>query len=88
MRLVSFGPAGEERPGVVSGDEIIDLRSVSRDFPETVRDILARDLLGEVRSLLSQPDSLRAESRHSLGSVRLGPLPREHMLEVLHRFAF
>ncbi len=73
MRLVSFGPAGEERPGVVSGDEIIDLCAVSRDFPETVRDILARDLVGEVRSLLLQPDSIRAASRHSLGSVRLGP---------------
>lgn len=73
MRLVSFGPAGEERPGVVAGAEIIDLRAASRDFPETVRDILARDLLGEVRSLLAHPDSIRAAARHPLDSVRLGP---------------
>ena len=73
MRLVSFGPAGDERPGVIAGDEIIDLRAASRDFPETVRDILARDLLGEVRSLVSNAASVRPAARHRLGSVRLGP---------------
>ena len=73
MRLVSFGAPGEERPGVIAGDEIIDLQAASRDFPDTVRDILARDLVGEVRSLLARTGSVRPAARHRLGSVRLGP---------------
>lgn len=73
MRLVSFGPPGEERPGVIAGDEIIDLRAVSREFPETVRDILARDLLGEIRALLARADSISPSVRHRVGTVRLGP---------------
>lgn len=73
MRLVSFGPPGEERAGVIAGDEIIDLRAASRDFPETVRDLLARDLLGEVNSLLARAGSIGAAARHRLGTVRLGP---------------
>jgi acylpyruvate hydrolase len=68
MKLVSFGPAGEERPGVVIDDEVVDLRAISSDFPETVRDILARDLLGEVKRALSG-----ALPRHRLSAVRLGP---------------
>jgi len=73
MRLVSFGPAGEERSGAIVDQSIIDLRAVSRDFPETVRDILARDLLDEVRSLLAHPGKIPAGARHAMGSVRLGP---------------
>jgi 2-keto-4-pentenoate hydratase/2-oxohepta-3-ene-1,7-dioic acid hydratase in catechol pathway len=73
MRLVSFGPPGEERPGVIAGNDIIDLRAVSRDFPETVRDILARDLLGDVRALMARADTVGSSMRHRLGTVRLGP---------------
>jgi acylpyruvate hydrolase len=71
MKLVSFGPAGEERPGVVIDDEVVDLRAISSDFPETVRDILAQDLLGEVSRVVSNTG--RAIARHSLAAVRLGP---------------
>ena len=73
MKLASFGPSGEERPGAVTGDEIVDLRAVSGDFPETVRDILTQDLLGEVKALLARPDAIPRAARHRLKSVRLGP---------------
>jgi 2-keto-4-pentenoate hydratase/2-oxohepta-3-ene-1,7-dioic acid hydratase in catechol pathway len=73
MKLVSFGPAGEERPGVIDGDAIIDLNGVSRDFPDTVREILARDLTGEIKSLLQRPEAIPAVARRRVGTVRLGP---------------
>jgi acylpyruvate hydrolase len=73
MKLVSFGHTGEERPGVVAGDDIVDLRAVSSSFPDTVREILARDLLGEVRGVLARADSLPRAARHPRASVRLGP---------------
>jgi 2-keto-4-pentenoate hydratase/2-oxohepta-3-ene-1,7-dioic acid hydratase in catechol pathway len=55
----------------VIDDEVVDLRAISSDFPETIRDILARDLLGEVKRALSGAG--RAGARHSLSAVRLGP---------------
>jgi acylpyruvate hydrolase len=73
MRLVSFGPAGEERPGVVAGDAIVDLCAVTADLPGTLRDILARDALGTVRDILARADSLGAGLRRPLASERLGP---------------
>ena len=73
MKLVSFGPSGEERPGVVAGGDIVDLRAVSSSFPETVREILARDLLDEVRAVLARADSLPRSARHPRAGLRLGP---------------
>lgn len=73
MRLVSFGPAGEERPGVVVGDDVIDLCAVSPSLPPTVRDILARDLLDDVRAIAARGESVPSSARRALGSVRLGP---------------
>ncbi len=72
MRLVSFGPAGEERPGVVAGDDVIDLCAVSASIPRTVRDILAGDHLDDVRAILARAGSLPS-ARNPLGAVRLGP---------------
>lgn len=70
MKLVSFGPAGEERPGVVVDDEVVDLQAISSDFPASVREILAQDLLGEVKRVLV---SAGPGTRHRLSAVRLGP---------------
>ncbi len=71
MRLVSFGSAGEERPGVVVGGDVVDLRSVSPSLPHTVREILARDLVDEVREIARR--TLPSGVRVPLRSVRLGP---------------
>jgi 2-keto-4-pentenoate hydratase/2-oxohepta-3-ene-1,7-dioic acid hydratase in catechol pathway len=73
MKLVSFGPAGEERPGVIDDGVVVDLLATSRHFPDTVREILARDLTGEVRSMLARPETIPATARRRLGTVRLGP---------------
>ena len=41
MKLISYGPAGEERPGVLLGNEIIlDLRLASGDEIRTIRHLL------------------------------------------------
>ncbi|HET6350207.1 MAG TPA: fumarylacetoacetate hydrolase family protein [Candidatus Krumholzibacteria bacterium] len=73
MQLVSFGPPGEERPGVIAGDDIVDLLAVSHDFPDSVRGILAQDRLDEVAALLARAQAIPAAARHRTGSVRLGP---------------
>ena len=73
MKLVSFGPTGEERPGVVVGDDVVDLLAVSSAFPMTVRDILARNLLDEVAAVVARADSIPRGARHPLSTVRLGP---------------
>lgn len=73
MRLVSFGPVREERPGIVVGDEVVDLCAASPVLPSTVREILARDLLDDVRAIAQRASSLPSSARQPLGSVRLGP---------------
>ena len=73
MRLVSFGPAGEERPGVVVGDDVVDVCAVSPSLPRSVREILASDHLGDVRAIAARGASLPASVRQPLRSVRLGP---------------
>jgi 2-keto-4-pentenoate hydratase/2-oxohepta-3-ene-1,7-dioic acid hydratase in catechol pathway len=70
MKLVSFGPAGEERPGVIDRDEIVDLRALSSDFPATVREILQHDLLDEVKRALP---GAGPSARRRMSTVRLGP---------------
>ena len=71
MRLVSFGPPRRERPGVVIGDDVLDLRAVTSTLPPTVRDIIAQNLLEEVHSIAQR--SVRSAARTPLRSVRLGP---------------
>src|SRR5262245_53991865 len=73
MRLVSFGPAGEERPGVVVGDDVIDVCAASPSLPRTVRELIAGDHLRDVRALAERASTLPANARKPLRSVRLGP---------------
>ncbi len=73
MKLVSFGPAEEERPGLVAGESIVDLRAASPGLPATVREILAADLLGEVRAIADKAASLPPAARLPLKGTRLGP---------------
>lgn len=73
MKLVSFGPAGEERPGLVTGDAVVDLCAAEPSLPGTVRGILAADRLREVRELGARAASLAARTRVPLGAIRLGP---------------
>jgi acylpyruvate hydrolase len=45
MKLVSFGSPGEERPGVVVDDRVVDLLSVRPEWPRSWRGILRAGLL-------------------------------------------
>jgi 2-keto-4-pentenoate hydratase/2-oxohepta-3-ene-1,7-dioic acid hydratase in catechol pathway len=73
MRIVSFGPARQERPGVVYGDRVIDLAAVNRDIPPTVRKILETGALDDVRRLVDRAASLPPSCSMPLDAVRLGP---------------
>ena len=73
MKLVSFGERGQERPGVVAGDEVVDLRAARPDWPATWRGLLEADLLGEVKALAEQCHKLPTGGRYPLDRVRLGP---------------
>ncbi len=70
MRLVSFGPAGAERPGVLDGERVIDVCAVDPALPTRVRAILAAGALDAVARA-----ARRAPSRHVVprADVRLGP---------------
>jgi 2-keto-4-pentenoate hydratase/2-oxohepta-3-ene-1,7-dioic acid hydratase in catechol pathway len=73
MKLVSFGPKGCEKPGVISGDSIIDLRAVDPDLPSSLRGILAEDKLPRVREILAAAAKIGTDKRVPIADVRLGP---------------
>src|SRR3990167_6947777 len=72
MKVVSFGPVGRERPGVLLEFGILDLCAVAPRLPRTVREILARALLDDVRRLA---DAARPGDPDVVdpGDTRLGP---------------
>ncbi|MGP0029694.1 MAG: fumarylacetoacetate hydrolase family protein [Acidimicrobiales bacterium] len=78
MRLASFSlaagaPASPRRPGLVVGDEIVDLSDPAVDLPPSMRGILALgpDALARAGRAASGP-----ATRHALGAVRLhAPVP-------------
>jgi len=53
MRLVSFGPAGEERPGVLLGFGILELGAHDPSLPASLRGILAAGRLDDVRRIVA-----------------------------------
>ena len=50
MRLVRFGPAGEERPGLLQQDRVVDLRSVFADIPDIGESFFRDGWLAKVSS--------------------------------------
>lgn len=73
MRIVSFGPKGQEKPGVVHGDRVIDLTAADPAIPGTVRRILESEALDRVRRVLDKAESLPPNCFRPLSEVRLGP---------------
>jgi 2-keto-4-pentenoate hydratase/2-oxohepta-3-ene-1,7-dioic acid hydratase in catechol pathway len=73
MKLVSFGPKGQEKPGVVAGDAVVDLLAADPSLPENIRRILADDALDAVRRIADDAAALPDDCKHALGDVRLGP---------------
>ncbi len=73
MRLVSYGVRGSERPGLLLGDEIVDVASIDASFPATVRGILETDRLSELAAAVGAAEGAGAWRRIAVGDVRLGP---------------
>jgi acylpyruvate hydrolase len=73
MKIVSYGPKGQERSGVVVGNDVVDLAGADPKLPVSVREVLAGDRLREVERIARDADSVPAEFKHPLGDVRLGP---------------
>ncbi len=74
MRLVSFSlPGGAPRPGLIAGDEVVDLGDAVTGLPPTMRGLLA--LGREAREHIRAATGTRA-ARHALASVRRhAPVP-------------
>lgn len=71
MRLVSFGAAGSEKPGVVIDDGILDLERCAPHLG-SVREILTSQRLDAVRRVVAA-SAKRADVRVPLQGTRLGP---------------
>lgn len=51
MRLIRFGEAGNERPGLLNGDAIVDLRRLFPDIPDVTERFFAEGWLDRVRGV-------------------------------------
>jgi len=72
MRLVSFGPRGRERPGLLDGDRIVRLRDALPERPASMRELLAADVLDR----LPAADDVDPALCTPLEGTRLGaPVP-------------
>ena len=70
MRLATFVQGGQEHPGVIVDDAIVDVRAASPDLPPTINEILALGSSGleAVRKAVE-----RGTERRALSKVVLGP---------------
>ena len=70
MKLVSFGPPGAERPGLLLDDAILDLGLADPSLPGSLRRILATGRLTDVQRLAAAPPR---GARVPRAGTRLGP---------------
>ncbi len=73
MKIVSFGDKGNEKPGVVHEEHVIDLGIADPTLPSTVRGILESGALENVRAIIDRAGSLPSHCFSPVSSVRLGP---------------
>ncbi len=73
MKLVSFGEAGRERPGLFHDQYILDLGAADPKLPQTVRDLLAHELLDGLRDRFGAVDSWPKSATLRRDNLRLGP---------------
>jgi len=73
MKIVSFGPAGEEKPGVVDGDRVIDLVAANPSIPPTVRKILEVGALPRVAGVVKAAAGLDPKCFKPARELRFGP---------------
>jgi 2,4-didehydro-3-deoxy-L-rhamnonate hydrolase len=80
LKIVSWGPKGQERAGLLVDDVVIDLNRADGGLPAHPRDLFAgwERLEPLLRKIV--PDTVPAAARHQLSDVRLGapsPFPGE-----------
>jgi acylpyruvate hydrolase len=73
MKIVSFGPPGAEKPGLIYDDQIIDLVAANPSIPPTVRKILEVGAMGRVEAVMQKAKSLPARCFKPRAEIRLGP---------------
>lgn len=70
MKLVRFGEAGRERPGILMDEgRILDVRALAFHITDYDTHFFARDGMGQLRRMLDDPGARFIDA----GSVRLGP---------------
>lgn len=83
MRLVSYGPAGQERLGalVADGKRILDLNRADGRLPSTMCDFLRGNFWVRVRELLADTQKTAPSAFVERAGVRLGaPVPRPGLI--------
>ncbi len=73
MKIVSFGPKGQEKPGIFTGDRVIDLTAVDASLPTTVRGILEAGRLDRIEQILGSASTLDPRYFIPASEIRLGP---------------
>ncbi len=73
MKIVSFGPKGQEKPGLLYGDQVIDVTAVEPTLPQTVRGILEADALSVLKPIFEKAQTHHSRFLIPVSSVRLGP---------------
>jgi 2-keto-4-pentenoate hydratase/2-oxohepta-3-ene-1,7-dioic acid hydratase in catechol pathway len=74
VRIVSWGPKGQERAGLLAGDFVVDLNRADGALPADPRDLFAgwERLEPRLRELAARAAELPADCRQRPGQVRLG----------------
>ena len=84
MRLVSFGPAENERAGALAGDRILDLNAFDPAIPASVKEILQQGAVAKAREALASAERSPKAKWIERGRVRLGaPIPRPGLIVCL-----
>lgn len=83
MRLVSYGPVGQERLGALidNGSRIVDLNRADSSLPADMLSFLRGDFMARARALLADTSKVAPSAVVSRTGVRLGaPVPRPGLI--------
>ncbi len=74
MRLVSWGERDQERPGLLIGEEILDLHEVDSSLPDTFRALYAQwgEYVETIRVVYERAARVPARARRRVAHVRVG----------------
>jgi 2-keto-4-pentenoate hydratase/2-oxohepta-3-ene-1,7-dioic acid hydratase in catechol pathway len=73
MKLISFGPNGQEKPGLQLEERIVDLTAVDSSLPPSVRSIFEAGAIEKVRQIAASAASIDPALTVPLAGTRLGP---------------